>query len=73
MLKTRLESSLQPKFTLPCLVQQLKSRKWILLRSNYAHPILNSHGPMYIGFMFNIFLFGMVTAQIYMYMTTFKK
>ncbi|KAK7049318.1 hypothetical protein VNI00_005919 [Paramarasmius palmivorus] len=31
-----------------------------------------AHGPMYIGFMFNIFLFGVVTAQIYMYMTTFK-
>ncbi|KAK7029630.1 hypothetical protein VNI00_014328 [Paramarasmius palmivorus] len=31
-----------------------------------------AHGPMYIGFLFNLFLFGIVTAQIYMYMTTYK-
>jgi len=33
----------------------------------------NSHGPMFIGFVFNVLLYGIMVTQVYLYFTTFKK
>ena len=30
-------------------------------------------GPMLIGFLFNVLLYGMMIAQLYVYYTTYKK
>lgn len=34
---------------------------------------LFSHGPIFIGLMFNILLYGIMTTQTYLYFTTFKR
>ncbi|KAL9711019.1 hypothetical protein Ac2012v2_005559 [Leucoagaricus gongylophorus] len=36
-------------------------------------PAEIAHGPMFIGMVFNIFLFGVMTIQVYIYYTKFPK
>ncbi|KAH8830409.1 hypothetical protein DL96DRAFT_941061 [Flagelloscypha sp. PMI_526] len=36
-------------------------------------PAEIAHGPLLIGFIFNVLLFGIMITQVYLYMTTFKK
>jgi len=36
-------------------------------------PAEIAHGPMFIGFTFNILLYGIMFTQVYLYFTTFKK
>ncbi|KAF8170073.1 hypothetical protein BJ912DRAFT_1085361 [Pholiota molesta] len=35
-------------------------------------PAEVAHGPMFIGFTFNVFLFGIMVTQVYLYFTTYK-
>ncbi|KAK1225934.1 hypothetical protein PQX77_011133 [Marasmius sp. AFHP31] len=36
-------------------------------------PAVSAQGPMFIGFVFNLFLLGVITLQCYIYVTTFKR
>ncbi|CAA7263412.1 unnamed protein product [Cyclocybe aegerita] len=36
-------------------------------------PAEIAHGPMFIGFIFNVLLYGIMITQVYLYFTTFKK
>ncbi|KAE9392852.1 hypothetical protein BT96DRAFT_979191 [Gymnopus androsaceus JB14] len=36
-------------------------------------PAEIAHGPMFIGFSFNLVLYGIMTTQVYLYFNTFKK
>jgi hypothetical protein len=45
----------------------------ISFRILYILCIVNSHGPMLIGTMINIFLYGIMITQVYIYYTTYKR
>ncbi|KAK0469178.1 uncharacterized protein EV420DRAFT_1492886 [Desarmillaria tabescens] len=36
-------------------------------------PAEVAHGPMFIGFMFNVLLYGIMITQVYLYFTAYKQ
>jgi len=64
-------------------VTSLQDRTWrarqklrkgrVSLNSFLRNKLCPRHGPMFIGMVFNIFLFGVMTIQVYIYYTKFPK
>ncbi|ESK96712.1 hypothetical protein Moror_6729 [Moniliophthora roreri MCA 2997] len=43
-----------------------------MIHTLMGSPAEIAHGPMFVGFLFNMFLFGIVTLQVYNYLVTFS-
>lgn len=42
-------------------------------RSSRTHAAASSYGPIFVGVVFNIFLYGIMVTQTYLYFNTYKK
>lgn len=43
-----------------------------LLKLTYSW-LWDSHGPVFIGLLFNVLLYGIMIVQVYIYFTTYKR
>ncbi|CAK5271234.1 unnamed protein product [Mycena citricolor] len=56
---------------MPLLVSPLLS--WVVCATLSMGPAEVAHGPMFVGLMMNILLYGIMITQFYLYMTTYKR
>ena len=41
--------------------------------ASMSNPAELAHGPMLIGLVFNVLLYGIMITQLYLYVTTYKR